>query len=242
MYFCHGLHWPNEPRGSGRFFEMLERWALRNTHAVIVSNASDKDWFEAKGADIPLLFLSTGVGLDSRKFQPVEPLPRSAALKMAWMGSMTRRKRPEDALEVQRLLGDLGIPSTLHMAGRGPLENKIKARIDQIPGSSWVEFVSSNHLLGGTHMLLHTAAWEGLSRSILEANAIGRPCFGYNVKGVRDAPWALTRGKAGDVGDLAALIREWWCKEPARPNFSPVALDWRRSHGEVTTLLREMLD
>ncbi|MGO8609752.1 hypothetical protein ACC848_43130, partial [Rhizobium johnstonii] len=59
--------------------------------------------------------------------------------------------------------------------------------------------------LGSATALLHTAEWEGLPRVALEAAAVGRWCYGFDVKGLRDAP--LVRLAAdGDVDALAALV------------------------------------
>ena len=89
----------------------------------------------------------------------------------------------------------------------------------------------------GPHALLHTSEREGLPRVQLEAAAIGRPSFGYDIRGVRDAPGATAVGRAGDTDVLARAVAAWWRSSAVVPAADRSALDWRTAHAMVTELL-----
>jgi hypothetical protein len=71
----------------------------------------------------------------------------------------------------------------------------------------------------------------------LEAAAVGRPSFGYDIRGVRDAPGATAVGIAGDTATLATTLERWWLAGAPVPVVDRDALDWRHAHDRVTTLL-----
>jgi len=237
FYFCHGLHWGTERTGSGVVYERLERWALPNTRGAIVINTADAEWFRSRAPHLPLLYLPGGVGLDLEKFPATPPPPAGSELRIAWLGSLTQRKRPEDAIAVQDALASWGIPTHLFMAGRGPMEKRLRELARGRSDVSLVGRVDPRSFLTDSHVLLHTSEWEGLSRSVLEANAIGRPCIGYDVKGVRDAPWAMTVGKPGHVRELAELVNQWWAGSIPQPEIDREQLDWRVSFNMVTIFI-----
>jgi glycosyltransferase involved in cell wall biosynthesis len=237
FYFCHGLHWGTERTGSGVVYERLERWALPNTRGAIVSNTADRDWFRNQAPELPLLYLPSGVGLDLEKFPATPPPPAGSELRIAWMGAMTSRKRPEDAIAVQDALASMAVRSHLFMAGHGPMQKRVEELARGRSDISLVGRVDSRSFLTDSHVLLHTSAWEGLSRSVLEANAIGRPSIGYDVKGVRDAPGAMTIGKPGDVRELAELVNQWWSGNIPQPEIDRDQLDWRMSFNMVTNFI-----
>jgi|GEM_PF-6257580 len=109
-------------------------------------------------------------------------------------------------------LRDRGVDAELTMAGKGALADRTRTHVaqrgldDRIRVPGWADVAAE---LADAHALLHTATWEGLPRVMLEAVAVGRRTYAFDVKGVRDVPYAQLVADE-DVPGLAALIaREW---------------------------------
>ena len=236
VYFCHGLHVTDHPRRRDVVFLAVEQALLRSTAGVVVLSATDEEWFLAHVRQgTPVLRLPAGVGLDLTRFVAV-PMPVvGGALRLVWIGEMVRNKRPLDALAVVANLRGLGVAATLTMLGDGPLLQQVRSvapsGVDVVGRADPVQAISA------AHALLHTSEREGLPRVQLEAAAIGRPSFGYDIRGVRDAPGATAVGQAGDTDILARAIAQWWRAGGPLPRVDRSALDWQAAHAEVTGVL-----
>jgi glycosyltransferase involved in cell wall biosynthesis len=203
VYFCHGLHWEGGSAPADRPWQLIETVLLRRTASVITLNSFDEEWFRAHTRR-PVFRLPYGVGVPLDRF-PAAPVP-AGELQLLWVGDFTPRKRPDQALAVVRELLDLGCPVRLRMLGEGPLRQEV---LQEVAATRLAHIVTAEgrgdvaQALRSASALLHTAAWEGLPRVALEAAAVGRWCYGFDVKGFRDAP--LVRVAAD--GDVAALAR-----------------------------------
>ena len=236
VYFCHGLHVTDHPRRRDRAFLAVERSLLRSTAGVVVLSGTDEDWFAARARpDTPVLRLPAGVGLDLTRFVAAPMPPAVGGLRLVWIGEMVPNKRPLDALAVVANLRGLGVDATLTMLGDGPLVQQVRSAapegVDVVGREDPVPAITS------AHALLHTSEREGLPRVQLEAAAIGRPSFGYDIRGVRDAPGATAVGQAGDTDTLARAIASWWGAGGLRPRSDRSALDWQTAHAAVTGVL-----
>lgn len=262
VYFCHGLHWNTGHRVSERIWKAAESALLRRTDGVIAINGDDEKWFASHGlAPERLLRLPVGVGLDleaypSRRFEgpecgristqgPHSDRPSAGKLELAWIGEFSARKRPQAALEVaSRLIAD-GIELRLTMLGEGADLDRVRERIGSLglrgsvlaPGAG-----DAAEALAGSHALLHTASWEGLPRVMLEAIAVGRRTYAFDVKGVRDVPHA-DLAPDGDVAALSALIvadhRSGRLRDPA--SCDRAELDSTRTAETVLSFLERIV-
>lgn len=223
VYFCHGLHW-NRLTGPGdRMWEAIEHQLLTRTAGVLTLNSDDEAWFRKRMPAHAVHRLQAGVGLDLETY-PRKPLPASPTLRLVWIGEHTKRKRPWLALDVIEHLERQGIPVELTMVGSGALEDRTRSQVSQreltgsvrVPG--WGDAAAA---LAGSHALLHTATWEGLPRVMLEAVAVGRRTYAFDVKGVRDIPHAgLVPDR--DTATLADAIAHDWTTGTLR---TPVGYD-----------------
>jgi glycosyltransferase involved in cell wall biosynthesis len=121
------------------------------------------------------------------------------------------------------------------MLGDGPLLGEVRAA-----APAYVDVVGRRDpvpAIAAAHALLHTSEREGLPRVQLEAAAVGRPSFGYDIRGVRDAPGATAIGDVGDMRGLATAIERWWGAGAPGPVVDRDRLDWRRAHDRVTAVL-----
>lgn len=206
VYFCHGLHWNRLRTLPDLLWQSVEHQLLARTAAVITINSDDEAWFRQRMPEHTVLRIAAGVGLALDSY-PRTPLP-AGPLRLAWIGEHSERKRPWLAVEVAGLLRRRGIDVTLTMIGTGDRLERTRARIraagltDRVHAVGWGDAAGA---LADSHALLHTATWEGLPRVMLEAIAVGRRSYAFDVKGVRDIPGAVLVPD-GDVAGLAAAI------------------------------------
>ena len=240
VYFCHGLHWAGNQRRLLGLYQLAERFLLRNTAGVITMNTADFEWFGGNTIRIPSAYLPAGIGLDLDDW-PRTPRPSDDSLmKLLWVGALAPRKRPQDALRVLRCLQDRGLNVELNMLGTGPLMRQVQRRAGKMKGVRVLGSADPLTHLQSSHALLHTAKWEGLARVLLEAAAVGRPAFGYDVKGVRDAPGVLTSPNRLRPEGLANLIEAWWAGRVVLPHVERSDLDWTSAQDTVTVLLKQV--
>lgn len=245
VYFAHGLHW-NKPVGLRTLpWRMIEGQLLRRTAGLIVLNDDDERWVRHRYSG-PIRRLAFGVGLDVSHFTRREP-NSDPVLRLAWMGEFSARKRPIHAVLLAERLKESNVPFSLEMWGRGALHSEVARSIREAELDAEVTLAGygdSRNAIGSSHALVHTATWEGMPRTILEASALGRPTFGYDVKGVRGAPATITVPD-GDYSAMANEILSNWSagalQRPTHdlPNLSD--LDDGRVADQVLDLLSEVV-
>lgn len=243
VYFCHGLHWSDPPVPvSGRLARLVEGALIPRTAGVITMNSHDRAWFDRRSETLPHMHLSAGIGLDLVEWPWVRraPVRKGGVLRLVWVGDFSARKRPEDALHLMRLLHDRAIRATLTMVGDGPLMTATRDASGPSLAVTFAGRVPSARHLAAADALIHTAAWEGLSRVLLEASSTGLPSFGYSVKGVRDCPGARSKGASGDVEALASMVVQWMGEGQVPPQLDRSMLDWRLAHDQVTEFLEPL--
>ena len=216
VYFCHGLHW-NEGRGPGDLlWQAAERLLLRRTAGVITINSDDESWFSRRLPEPRILRLACGVGLNPADYPPA-PMPVAeaddgAGPELVWIGEFSPRKRPYRVLDVVESLRGSGLRASVTMLGQGALHEALR---EQVTRRGLQDLVSapgpgdSAQAIARSHALLHTATWEGLPRVMLEALAVGRRSYAFDVKGGRDIPGSRLVDD-GDAAALAATIADDW--------------------------------
>lgn len=189
LYFCHGLHWTDRPARGDRVWQLVEAALLRRSAGVLTLNGEDETWFLARLPQGSVHRLPYGVGVPLAAY-PAADVP-AGPLRLLWAGDLTARKRPLLAVEVVQELVRLGVPVTMRLLGDGDLLPEVRARISDAGLTTVVTTPGRGDVAAGladSSALLHTAMWEGLPRVALEAAAVGRWCYGFDVKGLRDAP------------------------------------------------------
>jgi glycosyltransferase involved in cell wall biosynthesis len=242
VYFCHGLHWAG-PGGSAsdRFARFVEAALVPATDGVITMNHADRAWFDIRSSSLRRMHLYAGIGLDLDAWPWIDRSVDAGDVRLAWVGDFSARKRPGDAVVLVRTLRDRGIRASLTMVGDGPLLEATRASCEPSLPISFVGRAPSAPFLADADALVHTAAWEGLSRVLLESSAMGIASFGYAVKGVQECPGTRSAGDAGDVSALAESVIEWIEAGLAPPQLDRALLDWRLAHDQVTMFLGECL-
>lgn len=244
IYFCHGLHWNNGRDLRSRVWQVLERVVLRRTDAVVVLNHDDEDWFNRYFTRGEVHRLPGGVGVPIRDF-PRSPVPAvDDTVQLLWAGEFSERKRPWLAVETVRSLVSQHVPVHLMMCGDGPYLANTRELLKKLNLEKSVSLVGrkSNipELLSDSHALLMTSAWEGLPRIGLEAIAMGRPVFAFDVKGTRSLPGVILAPEQA-VNELARTIRESSKSGFAEVNFvDPIELDPKYAAGKIADIAKRL--
>lgn len=237
VYFCHGLHWQSHTRLSAIPWVTAERWALRRTAGILTLNSDDDQWFRTHTTK-PVHRLRQGVGLDLTNYQQT-PMPAydNGVLKLVWIGELTPRKRPVDAVRTIANLHTMGIDAELDLLGAGDLSTKVAAVIDQLGLNDKVRLQGLQPVteyFAKSHALMHTATWEGLPRVGLESVAIGRAMLAYDTKGTRDIPGVILSPQESP-DSLAGTIATW-----VNNGLQPPAVP--REHLSYQSAAKQILD
>ena len=191
-----------------------ERLASRACDAVVaVSRATASELVElgiARAEQITVI--PSGVDLD--RFSV--PTEKSAAkrdlgidpshLVVGWVGRHFAQKRPELVIETGHRVLEQVPAATLVMAGDGPLLENSRAAAAGHPRISILGHVGDvQTVYAAMDVMLLASAWEGLPRTVLEAQAAGVPVVSTDVSGVREVVLDGVTGFLTEPGDRAAL-------------------------------------
>lgn len=241
VYFCHGLHWPTGRSIEDRIWQIVEKAMLRNTASAICMNTDDLHWFEKGLQRNEILYLRYGVGVPLAAY-PYTPIAEMDCLRLLWAGEFNDRKRPGLMVDVARALYASGCHFHLTMLGTGRLRDQIEREVRDAGLEDHISTPGFHPLrpyLTESHFLIHTSAWEGLPRVMLEARAMGRQTIAFDVKGARDVP-DVVLAPDGNPDNLAAIILLEWEKmrmEGSALPPPPVDLETQRVAGEIASFL-----
>jgi glycosyltransferase involved in cell wall biosynthesis len=125
---------------------------------------------------------------------------------IVFSGRLKRAKRPDHAIKAFTLIKSKVPNAELWIFGNGPFRKKL----EHISGMSVKFFghlgnVERRKLLGESWVLLVPGIREGWGLNIIEANALGVPCVGYSVPGLKDS---IRNGETGvlvESGNIESL-------------------------------------
>jgi glycosyltransferase involved in cell wall biosynthesis len=216
---CHGFI---ERDLRGRFFQWLQRRALRKFDAVIAVSAAIQRRLQSSG--IPM----QRIHLIPNAFAPVEQISRQAARQIlgvpdapviGWVGRLSTEKGPDLAL---RAFARLGRPEArLVMVGEGRQAEELRRLSESLGLGERVVWSGpipdAGKLFSAFDAFLLSSRTEGTPMVLLEAMAGGIPIVATRVGGVPQvlddsSAWLI---ESGDVGGLANALAEV-LSEPGR--------------------------
>ena len=197
------------------------RLLLRSVGWVLaVSEATAAEIHSIGGPDLEVDVVLSGVPPELFDIDPARP---EGPLHVLVMGSLTREKDPEAALEV---IAESEIGANLRFVGSGPLESQVAATAQRLGLSDRVEIRGSQadvaEDLAWAHVLLFTSRTEGLPGVVLEAAAAGLPTLGFDVGGTREVVHDRSTGRllaAGDRRGLAKALAELAASDELRTSW-----------------------
>ncbi|MEZ8631954.1 glycosyltransferase [Vibrio lentus] len=177
------------------FFRKCARFLLmRKNITRLFCNLSER---ETLGYEFDVV--TGGIGVDISKFDISEvntQLDKNKTFIISYVGRLIKDKGVLDAISVLRELRSEGVEVKLILAGDIYAKNPSSLSETDITNLE-IEFGNSIEFLGFvdniidvyryTDVLLLPSAREGFPVCVMEANAMGIPCVGYDVPGVSDA-------------------------------------------------------
>ena len=172
-------------------FRWLERWALRHAAALSVCNSEAGRICERKG--FPGAATLIPLGVDTQRFSPGPEGPAGEVPVIGYVGRLEPHKGVHVLLEAVARLDR----ATLRVAGAGPEEEALRARVAELRIGDRVELVGSvgqdqlPDFYRGLDVLavpsLPTPAWlEQFGRVVVEAMASGVPVVASDTGALPD--------------------------------------------------------
>ncbi len=206
------------PRLSAKAIASLARWLwpailLRKNSRVIVQNEEDKlDLVAICPGAAPRITVIPGSGVDTIHFAPA-PEPPAPPVVAAYAGRMIAIKGVANLVEAQQILQRRGMDLRLVLAGEADAENPSAIGRDtleawsRLPGVTWRGRVEDiREIWRNAHIaVLASLGGEGLSKSLLEAAAMGRPIIATDIAGSRDIARNGVNAILVPPGDAGAL-------------------------------------
>ena len=215
-----------------RFYERLQRWALRRADGVIAVSHPLADQLQQTGVEPERLhvirnarslprggFLSAGAARERlwvrcEDGDGVQPENQRGSFHIGWVGRMSSEKGPDVLVEA---LAQTGGPWQATFVGSGPLAGDLKARSRDLELQDRVRWAgpvpeAARHFKGFDVLVLSSRS-EGTPIVLLEAMAAGVPLVVTRVGGIPDVvtPREALIVDAEDPGALAdaiALVRD----------------------------------
>ncbi|MDK2373312.1 MAG: glycosyltransferase family 4 protein [Candidatus Korarchaeota archaeon] len=229
-------------------YAFLERWWLRRYRGVTtitVSRSTEEDLRNLGFRDIRIVL--NGVNVD-----PLDSVPKKSDFPtVIYVGRMKRAKKPEDAIKafliVRRRLKDI----RLWMVGEGYLRRDLERRYGRIVKFfGYLPSREKDLLVRRSWVILVPGVREGWGQVITDANALGTPAIGYDIKGLRDS---IKHGYNGFLVSpkpeaMARVLERVLVDEELREELSRNALSWARQFNwdrsalEFESIVREIAE
>ncbi len=177
------------------FIEPLLLKLYRGMPAVTVSNSTKEDLESLGFEDVKII-------MNALYTEPLPQVPeKEKEPTIIFLGRLRSTKRPEDAIEIFRIIKKALPSARLWIAGKGPDEGKLRQMASGLDGITFFGFVTDEkklELLARAHVLVVPSVREGFGINVIEAAGRGTPAVGYNVHGLRDS---IKDGVTGYLAD-----------------------------------------
>lgn len=234
------------PRPVASVGTFLQDWWLkvyRSVPTVTVSTSTKRELDELGFEDVSLA--PEGIG-----FEPLDRVPETPDRPtFIFVGRMARAKRPDHAIRTFEHLREHYPSARLHMVGDGyMLEDLAASAPDGVHFHGYVSEERKRTLMRDSHVLLVPSVAEGWGLAVTEANAMGTPAVGYNVKGLRDSIRNGENGLLATEDPMRLAQRARTIVETADDSYAEAALDvaahhdWERTTDAIEERIAEVTD
>jgi glycosyltransferase involved in cell wall biosynthesis len=192
--------------------------------AITVSPSTYEDLKQLGFKDITIIFNGIDV-------IPLDHIPeKEKKLTLIFLGRLKNTKNPQDAIKAFLLVRRTIHDAKLWVVGDGPLTKPLKNKYSKIEGVHFWGFVSDQEkykLLKKAHLLLVPSIREGWGLAVVQANSVGTPAIGYDVKGLKDS---IEDKKTGflvkDYREMSRKALELWEDQDKYSTICEYALKW----------------
>jgi glycosyltransferase involved in cell wall biosynthesis len=210
------------------YYFIEKRWlrSYVDVPTVTVSESTRKDL-------LALGFTSVKIVSEGLNFKPLDRLAdKSDFPVMVYSGRLRRAKRPDHAIRAFVKVRQKFPDAELWMIGKGEFEDHLRSiSPDGVKFLNDLTSAERRESLSRAWVLLNPSVREGFGLNVIEANAVGTPCIGYDVPGLRDSIVDRDTGllaRAGDVDDLTSKIVSVFGDQALRRRLGDNALEYSR--------------
>ncbi|MGD0282768.1 MAG: glycosyltransferase family 4 protein [Dissulfurispiraceae bacterium] len=209
-----------------KYIEKILLFLYKGRPAITVSDSTCRDLKKIGFKNIEIIHN----GID---IKPLDHMPeKESALTLIYLGRLKQTKNPEDAIRAFLLIRNTIKDAKLWIAGDGPLYNPLKEQYKKTEGVSFLGYLNDKEKyqhLKKAHFLLMPSIREGWGQVVIQANAMGTPAIGYNVKGLQDS---IKDGETGvlvsNYQAMASEVIELWSNKRKYLKLGEKALEWAR--------------
>ena len=230
-------------------YHILEKIWLKKYAKIPTITVSES----TKGDLLELGFSRVFVVPEGLNFKPVQKVPEKEAYPVVvYAGRLKWAKRPDHAIKAFRIIKKLVPKAELWILGDGPARNDLKnMAFDGVRFFGNLNNFERRIKIKRSWVLINTSVREGWGLNVVEANALGVPCVGYSVHGLRDSIKDQETGlmaNAGDIADLASRTVTILNNQTLRKRLSRNALNyasqfsWDKTAEELITSIKQVLD
>ena len=210
-------------------YHLLEdRWLRKyvDIPTITVSSSTKEDL-------LSLGFKSVRVVPEGLNFEPLSRVPeKSLSPVVVYAGRLRRAKRPDHVIKAFADVKKRFSRAELWMIGDGEFKEELtKMSFEGVRFFGAVDNSRRRELIGKAWVLVNPSVREGFGLNVVEANAVGTPCVGYDVPGLKDSIEDQRTGllaRAGDIGDLTDKIVRVLEDETLRRRLGDSALEYSR--------------
>jgi glycosyltransferase involved in cell wall biosynthesis len=210
VHHAHGFSFnrPLSPRMK-RFYISLERFAARADHLIIAVNEQQRRMAVEFGVDRPAKLRTVHNGIDLRAFEWGDREATrgklgfdESALLVGAVGRLAPQKGFTYLIRALPLVLAAAPEVHLVIVGDGPLKAELEREAYRAGVSEHVHLLGFrrdiSNLLGAFDIFAQPSLWEGLSISLIEALAAGKPVVATDIEGNREVV---------DHGETGLLVR-----------------------------------
>lgn len=217
-YLCKRLHIPHIVNNAGvmkggriliAFIEMLYKVCENKASCIMYQNSYERDYTQHLLRNKTHYRLLPGSGVDLDKFAYTAYPYNDGKTIIDYVARIVKFKGIEEYLKCATYIKQK-YPNTEFRIFGDYDDDKYRPIIEDLKKKGIVNYcgvvkdmfpkvVESN-------LCVHVSEYEGMTNTILEHSAVGRPCIGSNVPGVRDGIEDGVTGYICNVGDSDSLI------------------------------------
>lgn len=229
------------------YYFLEKRW-LRNyvdLPTVTVSESTRQDLMD-------LGLKEVFVVPEGLNFKPLSKVPEKEGYPVvAYVGRLKGAKRPDHAVKAFKIVREKIPEAGLWIIGDGYFRKDLERMATD--GGKFFSNLSNEErreLMKRAWVLVNPSVREGFGLNVIEANALGVPCFAYDVSGLRDSIRNGETGllvKSGDAQALAEGLFKVLDDEGLRGKLSKNALEysrsfsWNKTAGEFMKIVKEIV-
>jgi len=232
----------------GWLSERLIPIAYGKTKFVTVSESSKNEIEEFGIEDVEVVYNGVDMALS-------ENLDKNSKPSIIFLGRLKNYKRIAHLIKAYKIVSKRVPEAELWIVGDGDDRNELEKLAKEMEIKAdffgYVDEATKAKLLRESWVFVNTSEKEGWCVTVVEANACGTPCIGYDVPGLRDSIVDAETGflvENGNIEELACMICMVLNDERLRERLSRNALEyakkfsWDESAEMFEKIMREVAE